>query len=524
MLAINPKKRKVDEHRVSALYGHPPVEVRTYLQQLIAALYERVPYAEHAMDRYRALLVVWPLTDFEKRHWQTILRLALMLAENPTPTIAYSGTLVALSDGGLTQHDCCWDESMKRNFRIAKHIAQAKADEEFELPHFSEPRLEEFVESFGKPGLRRLAQSNRLSVGLSVCTDFWRFEAGDGRLRTFQHFLYQIERLVGIWHRQTGLEFNAGGPLSASLKDLRKLRIRDAVLREYWVELKGCYSNALNTELGELVDLDHFRPRSERDLDVADRCWRDVYQGVPALQEFVKSYSIVTKCGLLVEGQLWQLPKHWRLGPNLVESDEQQLGEEELAQLFCFGCDLLGRDPSNAELLRSWLALWLGALRPKESSPLNSELIPFARGLLYVVPRENGKTGSREAIFPASGLEELRVGIGHFPACRPDKDPTALADEACRRVRIAWNNTDLGATHNSVQRPPIPDRLAYFVRKSVADLIRWNAPDPITARVLGHEVIASDTAYTQISNDEEDRMYNFLRNSFEIDNGWGDRE
>ncbi|WP_298340111.1 hypothetical protein [Ferrimicrobium sp.] len=284
------RQRGVDEHKVNVLFGNPAVEVKKFSQQLIGAIHERVPYAEQDIDRYETLLLMWPQTKFEKQNWNQMLKLASILAEVATPKIEYPGTVDILPDSEMSSQDCLWDETMKENYRLAQHIVHATANGEFELPGFSEPRMKEFAETFGKPGVRLLARSNRLSVALSVCTDFWRFEAGESRLLAFRLYLASVERLVGIWHRQCGLDCNEGGPLSASLQDLGRLRIPEAVIREYWSVCKTAYTSSLSDALGVAVDLERFRPNSDMEIEAADRCWRDAYKGVPAISEFINSY------------------------------------------------------------------------------------------------------------------------------------------------------------------------------------------------------------------------------------------
>jgi hypothetical protein len=500
--------RAKSEQRAIAIFRYPSYEAEVQLKKLTGAIYALVPYAEAAGDREAVLRGLWPTTEFQYAYWNSIIDLAAMLSHSGTPRVSHPDVHVDLVD--------TWGESVDEveleNEQLAILIQKSSADRlGIDTLDFEEPRLRQFYAAFGVKGIRRIAESNRLSVALAVCTQFWQFEAGDSRWEAFRRFLGAVEQLVDAC-KDHGLDLRclAGGPLSASAADLSGFTIPERALQNFQVVLELRYKRIcqerLMRDLGERFP----RPTSEAETALVGAGWDSVYAGVPALREFVNDHLFPSRYGCIVEGFLWPLPKRWRLGPAVVEDDLQQLEVGELSRIFCFGCDLLGEIGRDPRLLRSWISLWLGGLRPQESYPLMSSLIPCDHGLIVVVPRAFGKTGSREAVFPESGLMALGVGAEHFGV---DNDgvsrPDELARQACGEVREAWQTKPLGS--NEIARPAIPDRLAYFVRKAIADVIRWNAPDPTIARVLGHEVAASDLAYTQVGATEAIAMQAFVR-------------
>jgi len=513
--------RSKSEQRAMAIFHYPSYEAELQLKKLTGAMYDLVPYAEAAGDREAVLRRLWPTTEFQNSNWNSIIDLAAILSHNVTPRVSHPDVHVDLVDA--------WGESVDEveleNEQLAILIQKSSADRlGIDTLDFEEPRLRQFYAAFGVKGIRHIAESNRLSVALAVCTQFWEFEAGDSRWEAFRRFLGAVEQLVGacIDH---GLDPRclAGGPLSASAADLSGFTIPERALKNFQIALESRYrmtcQERLKRDLGEIFP----RPTSEAETALLGAAWDTVYAGVPALLDLVNHHLFPSRYGCIVEGFLWPLPKRWRLGPAVVEDDLQQLGVEELSRIFCFGCDLLGESGRDPRKLRSWISLWLGGLRPQESYPLKSSLVPCDHGLIVVVPRAFGKTGSREAVFPQAGLMALGIGAEHFGV---DSDgvsrPDELARQACHEVREAWQTKPLSS--NEIARPAIPDRLAYFVRKAIADVIRWNAPDPTTARVLGHEVAASDLAYTQVGATEAIAMHDIVRTALGELIGGAERE
>jgi hypothetical protein len=507
------KNRKGTEERAIALHGYPSYKSVEQLRRYVGAMFELVPYAKNDRDREFVLRYLWPATAFQDRFWRQIQNLASVLGED-----------YAIAHGSHPDSDCDedflrdWDDPLQEAPELEEResalatIVESPGREPSRLadvPQHIDPRLREFVLVFGRKGVRRLGQSNRLSVALAVCSDFWRLEAGDSRWRSFANFLGAVEALVAV-ALACGLDarYASGDPLSATISDLRRLTITAPVLNTFHRKLESDYRAVCAESLGDDFDGTLWRPSNERQVKTLQDSWDRIYKGVPALRELVNEYLFPGRHGCVVERQFAALPPRRKLGPMFVEPDSEQLDVYQAARLFCFGCSVLAEGDSR--VLRSWLSLWLGALRPRESYPLKQRLVPFGDGLIVVITRSLGKTGAREAVFPGSGLRALGLSTSHFGE---ESDgvlsPAELAAEACRRVRDAWASRQ--AEGDEGDQFDIPDRLSYFVRKLMTDIIRQNGRDPLPARILGHEHSASDTSYTQLAETDSSQMYDFVR-------------
>jgi hypothetical protein len=508
VLHRSPRTKRADEHDAKVLYGHLSGDDADHVDKLVGALYDLVPIEVSRAARSAALDKLWPEVDFQRRAWSAICKLASDLAHldaSPSIDLALLGDL-ELEEDEDDELDEAFDEDAaqaaeRQLERRAVWIGKTATRTPIGIPASAyQGRLRAFFDAFGDKGIRRLAASTRQAVALTVHTKMWKFEpeATDARWRNFVNFLERAEDLVEILLEVEGLagEALSGGPFAARPEDLSTMVISSTALDVFVSRREDEFHMACNA-IGEREELS----RDEK-IAEAGKAWERVFTGVPALRDLIDRHLPDRDYGIVVEDVIGLLPRKPTLGQEFVEDDESHLPLDQLARVFCFGCDLLAGGQGD---LRVWLAMWLGALRPRECLADASRLVPFGDGLLYVIARRFGKRGRSEVYFPRSGLDALRVTARHFVrASETSLDPTAVADRVCRRVRDA-----LAVAHQNDPLLPaaLPDRLAYVVRKEVADVVRRNQDAPyVVTKALGHESEVSDATYTQISRSEEREM------------------
>lgn len=514
LLHARSRAQREDEREAERYYGFPTGQVAVHVQQLVGALYDLVPYGWNRSARASVLAMLWPATLYQTKTWHEIRDLGAELAgidetSRGLDTELLPSWLVDLDEPvGSASESALLSPGAPSEAHaeaIARRIALADPAECEALPvaAFQEKRLRAYYEAFGVLGLQRLASSSRPAVALAVCTNFWHLESGPSRWQSFRGFLGRVEELVDFLTGEHDLrsEHFAGGPLAATVDDLSGFVLGATAIERYSLTHEMAYEERC-AELGP--------PTDEAAVTALASAWDDVFGGVPALIGLVNDHLYPELYGCVVESPLWPLPRRARIGRSFVEDDATQLDQQTLAKVFSVGCEALGADGVHQELLRAWLALWLGALRPRESQVDASDLVPFGRGHLQVISREFGKSGRREAYWPACGLEALGLRPDHFVrSSLAYHEPTTCAEEACRIARAAW---DERRELQGEPLPEIPDRLAYFVRKAMADVIRWNAGSPwIVTKVLGHDTETSDAAYTQVSRSEFSHLLMDLR-------------
>ncbi|MHB8190741.1 MAG: hypothetical protein ACYDHP_10055 [Ferrimicrobium sp.] len=499
LVNARPEGRKPEELQASQLYQFPTGEAAEHVQQLVGVLWDLIPYCEDSDARVEILSGLWPQKGhFQERVWTEMIALAAELAGS---TKILSGLDVTILPEWLTKSiETTDDKSSTESVAtwVAKKMAISKINKDYELlaAVFLNEKIRSFYDAFGRPGIKRLAESSRPAVALVVTTDFRNFKHGESDLQRTRELMTRTEELVDYLLDQGDLSEKhlLGGPFSACIEDLKGMILSATALERFCLSKSREYE-----ERCELVGL----PCDEETILALGKIWDEIFSGMPTLIELVNNHLYPNRYGCTVEDGLWPLPRRHRVGTKFVEDDEAQLTEDVLARVFSVGCEALSKGYVDPELLRAWLALWLGALRPKESRVHKSDLVPFAGGYLQVIAREFGKSGRREAYWPSSGLTALRLEPKHFAQQLPKKgpSPTVIAEQAWRLARKAWE--EHRNSHPEEHLPDIPDRLAYISRKAVADIIRWNGKSPlVVTKVLGHETETSDTTYTQISRSE----------------------
>lgn len=512
-----PKDKEHDEKDASRIYRYPTGEALLHVQQLVGVIWDLVPYCEDRTSRVEIISCLWPQRgEFQLRVWPEMEDLAAELA---AVTPIHSGLDLTILPEWLQPTEDVEDGDLTADAvasYIASRIARAKIKKDEEPPAavFLNEKIGSFYGAFGMAGIKRLAESNRPAVALVVTTDFRNFKSGESDLQRTRELLTRTEELVDFLLDQGDLSEKhlQGGPFAANIEDLNGLVLSSTALERFSLSKTREYEERYE-QVGQ--------PRNEEKIISLRNIWDEIFRGMPALIDLINNHLYPSRYGCIVEGGLWPLPKRHRLGAQFVEDDEAQLTEDFLAEVFVVGCDALSQDDIDPELLRAWLALWLGALRPKESRVQKSDLVPFAGGYLQVIARESGKSGRREAYWPESGLRALRLRPEHFSRNLPDKSPapTETAEQAWSIARAAWKiHRDLNTEKHL---PDIPDRLAYISRKAIADVIRLNSKSPlVVTKVLGHETETSDTTYTQINRSEFAELNRGLSEAIE-DLIWG---
>lgn len=499
LISARSEGRIQEEFQARRLYQFPSGEPLVHVQQLVGVLWDLIPYCEDSVARVEILSGLWPQKGhYQERVWTEMVALAVELAGTTKVLSGIDVTILPewLNESAKTADDKSSAESLATS--VAKRIALSKIEKDNELPvaAFVNEKIRSFYDAFGRPGIKRLAESTRPAAALVVTTDFINFKAGESDLQRTRKLLTRTEELVDYLLDQGDLSEKhlLGGPFSSCIEDLKGMVLSATALERFCLSKLSEYEERCG-KVGA--------PRDEETIAALGKIWDEIFSGMPTLIELVNNHLYPSRYGCTVEDGLWPLPRRHRVGTKFVEDDEAQLTEDVLARVFSVGCEALSKSEVKPELLRAWLALWLGALRPKESRVQKSDLVPFAGGYLQVIARESGKSGRREAYWPSSGLKALRLEPKHFAQKLPKKGPppTVIAEQAWRLAREAWE--EHRNSHPEEHLPDIPDRLAYISRKAVADIIRWNGKSPlVVTKVLGHETETSDTTYTQISRSE----------------------
>lgn len=507
LVGAKTRGRERDEKAALRVYGYPSGDGLVRVQQLVGVLWDLVPYCEDNLVRAEIISNLWPQKgEFQQQVWSEVEDLAAELAG---VSQIHSGLDYEVLPEWLRPSEAI-DEEDRTEEAVATHVAEvilgkkARKNEDPPAAVFLNEKIRAFYGVFGMSGIKRLAKSDRLSVALTITTDFRTFQSRDHELERVKNLLNQTEDLVRylLDEGDISTEHLHGGPFSARVEDLDGIVMSSTALERFSLNKTREYEERC-ASVGP--------PRSEDTIISLRNIWDEIFAGMPTLIDLVNNHLYPSRYGCVVEGGLWPLPRRHRIGAKFVEDDERQLAEDTLAEVFAVGCDALSRDGTSPELLRAWLALWLGALRPKESGVIRSDLVPFAGGYLQVIAREVGKSGHREAYWPESGVKVLNLTPKHFSKSRPGNGANSkeIAEQAWRIARQAWK--DYRHANPKRHLPEIPDRLAYVSRKTIADIIRWNGQAPlVVTKVLGHETETSDLAYTQISRSEYAQLHKDL--------------
>lgn len=491
---IDRVERSEAERRAKRVVDATTVEAHGHVEKLVGELYDLVPLGSPGA-RFELLQQLAPLTPFQERTWSLLIDLAGHLAVTP-PKIDWELLPDWVVPAGVNedeQLENLADTIRERRDAPSGEIGTATltvADLE-ELPRalFDEPALQLGFEIHGARFVERITRSSRPAVAMALHLK-WLLERKD-RWGRFCEALDRIDQLVQILDSASSFSDSdlAGGPLAARAGDVSRFVLDYASIELMESTLLEQYRNAIyeleqsgSTELKRYQDF-----------------WEQSFVGMPDLCHLVNDQLV--EHGATIERRFARLPGRPRQGTTGVESDLAQLSLDEQAQLFVFGCDVLGAPDCPQRLLRAWLLLWLALLRPKEVHRGPEDLVPLAGGYALVISRDDGKTGRREAYLPPSGIAALGLTPRHFASSstRDAAKQDRHAAQACRRVRQAWEHR----RENEPKLPEIPDRMAYFVRKVMSDVVRWNASEPrVITFVLGHDTEVSDLAYTLISTTE----------------------
>jgi hypothetical protein len=497
LLSSKPGQRDEEERAVISTHRLRRFEDQQAAEQLVGALWDLVPFGADRSTRAALVRQLWPATSYQRAHWDQLVALADELAA----TTARAGPLRAerLPRWATNALSASADENNEADEAevLALTLLQARVPELEGLTPFvfTNPRIARFVAVFGAKGLRRLAGSSRPAVALAVCTSFLPLDhdSAESQWQSFRELMDRVEELVECLEAAGDLddENRAGGPLSAEASDLEGVVLSFEALEAFALRHHAAWDH----EVARIGPFDN-----DQAMEAASRAWQRCFAGVPMLCELVNGHLRRYDYGCSVDGELRRPPRRPRLGSRFVSDD--QIDEATTVELFCFGCEVL-RDQPDA--LRVWLALWVGALRPRESHVERGDLVPYGSGFLVTVPRRWGKTGWREAMFPSSAMAALGLRADHlFPDATRGLDPTSFAEAVCQSIRDAW------ATRRRADDslPEVPGRTAYFPREVMADVIRRHQRVPwVLTKAFGHESEASDEAYTELTSEEAASMY-----------------
>ena len=167
-----------------------------------------------------------------------------------------------------------------------------------------------------------------------------------------------------------------------------------------------------------------------------------------------------------------------------------------LRRLICLGLEVLDDEVE----VWGWRNLWARGCRPQACLPQRDELLPFADDRWRVlVPKQYSKTGL-VVDYVATPIAKL---VGWSPEACPEFEralsardgrvPTHVAGNACRKVRRAWKQLQLG----DPELPDLPDRLSYMTRKLLALWLAQRLPTPALTRWLSHATSATNYTYAK---------------------------
>jgi len=491
---VDRAERSEAERRARRFVDATTIDALRHAEELVGALYDLVPLGSSAA-RFELLKILAPLTPFQTKYWDLLITIAAHLAV-ASPRIDWELLPDWAAPAGASEDEQL--ESLADTIREGRGAPSGEdgtvvltvADLE-ELPRalFDEPELQRGFEIHGARFLDRITRSSRPAVAMALHLG-WLLERKD-RWRRFCEVLDRIDQLVQILDSANSFSDGdlAGGPLAARAGDVSRFVLDYSSIEMMESTLAEQYRNAIS----ELEKDGSTELKSYQDL------WDESFIGMSDLCHLVNDQ--LARHGATIERTFGRLPRRPRQGTAGVESDLAQLSLDEQASLFTFGCDVLTAPDCPQRLLRAWLLLWLALLRPKEVHRGPEDLVPLAGGYALVISRDDGKTGRREAYLPPSGITTLGLTPRHLASssARDAGKQDRHAAQACRRVRRAWEQR----RESEPELPDIPDRMAYFVRKVMSDVVRWNASEPrVITFVLGHDTEVSDLAYTLISVSE----------------------
>jgi len=487
-------ERSEAERRAKRFFDATTVEGLGHVENLVGELYDLVPLGSPAA-RFELLKDLTPLTSFQERTWSLLIDLAGHLAV-ASPRIDWELLPDWAALAGANE-----DEKLERLADTIRAGRGAPSGEDGtmaltvtdleELPRalFDEPELQQGFKIHGARFIDRITRSSRPAIAMALHLE-WLLDRTD-RWRRFCEVLDRIDQLVQILDSANSFSDGdlAGGPLAARAGDVSRFVLDYSSIETMESTLVDQYRNAIY----------ELEKSGSTELKSYQALWDESFVGMSDLCHLVNEG--LARHGATIERTFQRLPGRPRQGTTGVESDLAQLSLDEQASICAFGCEVLAAPSCPQRLLRAWLLLWLALLRPKEVHRGPEDLVPLAGGYALVISRDDGKTGRREAYLPPSGITALGLTPHHLASssARDAAKQDRHAAQACRRVRRAWEQR----RESEPELPDIPDRMAYFVRKVMSDVVRWNASEPrVITFVLGHDTEVSDLAYTLISTSE----------------------